>query len=84
MADHGDQIPLPAHLDPQNAEAGLRVVEGDPLHQPGQGLRRRAATGCGRDGGRGLGQAALTTVPGTAGARVGCGMVASSLWPMAH
>ena len=37
-ADHGHQLPLPADLDPQHAEAGLGVVEGDPLDQAGQGL----------------------------------------------
>ena len=37
-ADHGHQLPLAAHLDPQHAEAGLGAVEGHPLDQPGQGL----------------------------------------------
>ena len=37
-ADHGHQLPLAADLDPQHAEAGLRVVEGHPLDQAGQGL----------------------------------------------
>ena len=40
-ADHGDQVALPAHLDPQHAEAVLGVVEGDPFDQPGQGLALR-------------------------------------------
>ena len=38
VADHGDGVALAARLDPQDAEAGLGAVEGDPLDQPGQGL----------------------------------------------
>ena len=41
-ADHGHELPLAADLDPQHAEAGLGVVEGDPLDQAGQGLASRA------------------------------------------
>ena len=37
-ADHGHQVALAAHLDPQHAEAVLGVVEGHPLDQAGQGL----------------------------------------------
>ena len=37
-ADHGHQLALAAHLDPQHAEAVLGIVEGDPLDQAGQGL----------------------------------------------
>ena len=36
--DHGDQIALPADLDPQHAKAGLGAVEGHPLDQAGQSL----------------------------------------------
>ena len=31
--EHGDQIALAADLDPQHAEAAVRVVEGHPLDQ---------------------------------------------------
>lgn len=45
MADHGHEIPLAAHLDPQDAEAVLGIVEGDALDQARQvldpGLPRR-------------------------------------------
>src|SRR5208337_425082 len=33
VADHGHQIAVSARLRPQNAEAVLRVVEGDPLDE---------------------------------------------------
>ena len=36
VADDRDQIAMAARLDPQNAEAVLGVVEGDPLDQAGQ------------------------------------------------
>ena len=38
MADHGDQVAMPPRLRPQDAEAVLRVVEGDALDQTGQDL----------------------------------------------
>jgi hypothetical protein len=38
MADQGDQFPLPLHLQAQHAEAILRVVEGNPFHQPGEAI----------------------------------------------
>ena len=40
VPDHGDQVPLPARLYPQHAEAIVRIVERDPLDQPGQHLGR--------------------------------------------
>ena len=47
VADHGGEVALAAHLDAQHAEAGLGVVEGDPLDQArqdlGRGRGRRAA-----------------------------------------
>ena len=43
VADHGDEVALAAHLHPQHAEAGLGVVEGDPLDQARQDLGRRGA-----------------------------------------
>ena len=49
-----DEVALAADLDAQHAEAGLGVVEGDPLDQPGQRLalgsigRARRRPGCGR------------------------------------
>ena len=55
-ADHGHEVALAADLDAQHAEAGLGVVEGDPLDQPGQRLalggigRARRRPGCGRAG----------------------------------
>ena len=36
--EHGDQIALAADLDPQHAEAAVRVVEGHPLDQACQVL----------------------------------------------
>ena len=45
MADHGDRVALAAHLDPQHAEAGLGIVEGDPLDQAGQSLAVLARLG---------------------------------------
>ena len=39
MADDGDQVALPTCLDPQHAEAVLRVVERHPVDQTGQDLR---------------------------------------------
>ena len=36
MADHGHQVAMPPRLRPQDAEAVLRVVEGDALDQTGQ------------------------------------------------
>jgi hypothetical protein len=36
VADDGHQLPMPAGLGPQNAEAVLRVMEGDPLNEAGQ------------------------------------------------
>jgi hypothetical protein len=33
MADHGHQIAVAARLRPENAEAVLSVVEGDPLNE---------------------------------------------------
>ena len=44
MADDGDQIALAARLHPQDAEAAVLVVEGDPLDEAGEVL----AFGCGR------------------------------------
>ena len=35
-ADERHQIALPARLDAQDAESGLRAVEGDPFHQSGE------------------------------------------------
>jgi hypothetical protein len=40
MPDHGDQVALATHLDPEHAEAAVLVVERHPLHQPGQCLCR--------------------------------------------
>ncbi len=34
-ADHGHQVALAAHLDPQDAEAGLFTVEGDAFNRAG-------------------------------------------------
>ena len=36
MADHGHEITMPARLGPQNAEAVLVIVVGDPLDEAGQ------------------------------------------------
>ena len=36
VADHRDQVPLAPRLDPQHAEAVLRVMERHPLHEFGQ------------------------------------------------
>jgi hypothetical protein len=38
VAENCDQVALPASFDPQDAEAVLRVVEGDTLDQTGQNL----------------------------------------------
>jgi hypothetical protein len=37
---HDHQIALPSRLDPENAEAVLSIVVGDPLEHPGERLRR--------------------------------------------
>ena len=39
MADHGDQIALPARFDPQNAKAVLRIVKCDAVDETGQDFR---------------------------------------------
>jgi hypothetical protein len=36
MADHRHDIPMPAHLGPQNAEAVLGIVVGDALDKARQ------------------------------------------------
>ena len=36
----GHQVPMAPGLDPQDTEAVLRIVEGDPFHQPRQDLGR--------------------------------------------
>ena len=38
MADYGGEIAMPARFHTQNAEAGLRIVEGDPLNGAGEHL----------------------------------------------
>jgi phytoene dehydrogenase-like protein len=45
VAENGDQVALAARFDPQDAEAVLRVVEGDTLDQTGQNLGWRARPG---------------------------------------
>jgi hypothetical protein len=45
VAENGDQVALPTRFDPQDAEAVLRVVEGDALDQTGQNLGWRARPG---------------------------------------
>src|SRR4051812_34453800 len=47
MADDGDQVPLPACLDAQHAEAALVVVEGHPLHQASEGFGGASVSGLG-------------------------------------
>ena len=42
MADNGDEIPMPARLDPQHAEAVLGIVVGDPLDDRQRSPRDRA------------------------------------------
>ena len=37
-AEHGDEVTVPAHLDPQHAEAGLGAVECHALDKTGQRL----------------------------------------------
>ena len=32
VPDHRDEVLVPAHLDPQHAEAALGIVVGDPHH----------------------------------------------------
>jgi hypothetical protein len=46
VAENRDQVALPASFDPQDAEAVLVVVEGDPLDQTGQDLGRGARPRC--------------------------------------
>jgi hypothetical protein len=41
MANHGHDIPMPAHLGAQNAEAVLGVVVGDALDKARQNFRIR-------------------------------------------
>ena len=41
VANHRDQVTLPAHLDPEDAEAVLGVVERHPLNEAGQDLLLR-------------------------------------------
>jgi hypothetical protein len=41
MADDGDHITLAARLDLEDAEAGVLVVEGDPLDEAGEILTMR-------------------------------------------
>ena len=41
VANHGNQVALAPGLDPQHAEAVLRIMERHPLHQTGQGFGRR-------------------------------------------
>ena len=51
MPHHRDEIPLPARLHPQNAEAGLEAVEGYTLNKAGQelgGRYRLAVLSCAR------------------------------------
>ena len=63
MADHGHQVPVPARLRPQDAEAVLQVVEGDALDQTGQDLpvrRRGLSAGAGFHGVPGAGAVART------------------------
>ncbi len=60
MAHRGDEIAVAAGLDTEHAEAGLWVVEGDPLDEAGQLprgqvrrlVRRLGRWGCGRGGQR--------------------------------
>ena len=42
LADHRHQVALTARLRPENAEAVLFVVEGDPLDEAGQDFLRRS------------------------------------------
>jgi len=41
VPDDGHQISVSARLRPQNADAGLRIVEGDPLDEAGEHFLRR-------------------------------------------
>ena len=41
MADDGHQIAVPARFRPENAEAVLGVVEGDPLDEAGENFLSR-------------------------------------------
>ncbi len=52
MSDERHQIPLAARLHPDDREAGIRVVERDPLDAADQRLTLRAALalGCLTDG----------------------------------
>ena len=43
VAENRDQVALPAGFDAQDAEAVLRVVEGDALDEAGQDLGRDAS-----------------------------------------
>src|SRR6516165_9285516 len=83
VAKDGDQVALAPSLDPQNAEAVLRVVTGHPVDEPGQDLGWRARRGCLRhqgmmetkiplDQAREEGQAALAT--GKRPRRRGCSL----------
>ena len=38
MADDGGEVAVPARLYTQHAEAGLRIVERDPLNDTGEHL----------------------------------------------
>ena len=55
VPDHGDQVALTAHLDPEDAETVLGIVERHPFHQPGKRLRWRSAACGGRRDGDGTG-----------------------------
>jgi hypothetical protein len=46
MADHGDDITMPACLGPQNAKAILRIMVGDALDETGKYLLRLISEGC--------------------------------------
>jgi hypothetical protein len=37
-SEHGDQLAVSAHLDPENAESGLLAMEGHPFDQAGEGF----------------------------------------------
>ena len=70
MAHRGDEIAVAAGLDTEHAEAGLGVVEGDPLDEADQYL----AAMCGVSSAGLAGGGAVAVASGRVRARVhGCG-----------
>ena len=71
MAHRGDEIAVAAGLDTKHAEAGLGIVEGDPLDEAGQHL----AAGCCASSASLAGGGAVAVVSGRVRASVhGCGL----------